>query len=259
MTSKLATEFTRRIRSREPLIGYWSTLDAPMATERISRLGYDFVTLDAQHGLLGYSGILHGLLAIDAGQTAVGLVRVENNDLTVIGKALDAGAVGVIVPLVNTAADAAAAVAATKYPPVGGRSYGPARSALRIGPVPAAANAATLVFAMIETPDGLANVEAICATAGLDGIYVGPSDLTIAVGGGYPGDPAVETEFQAALETIAKAAAAAGVAAGIYTPSGDIAAQRLRQGYTFVTIASDLTHLEQAAAAHLAAATVDRP
>ncbi|MCE3245953.1 MAG: aldolase, partial [Arthrobacter sp.] len=79
-------------------------LDAPVATERIGRLGYDYVALDAQHGLLGYSGVLNGLMAIDAGRTAVGMVRVEDNNLTAIGKALDAGAVGVIVPLSNTAA-----------------------------------------------------------------------------------------------------------------------------------------------------------
>ncbi|CAH0170804.1 5-keto-4-deoxy-D-glucarate aldolase [Arthrobacter sp. Bi83] len=255
MTSELALEFARKIRAREQAVGYWAVLDAPVATERIGRLGYDYVALDAQHGLLGYSGVLSGLMAIDAGHTAVGMVRVEDNNLTAIGKALDAGAVGVIVPLVNTAADAAAAVAAAKYPPMGGRSYGPMRSALRIGPVPADANAATLVFAMIETPDGLKNVKEICATPGLDGIYVGPSDLAIAVGGAYPGDPAIDAEFNAALETIAEAAASAGVAAGIHTASGDIAAQRLRQGYTFTTVASDLTHLELAAKAHLAAAT----
>ena len=166
MTSELATEFARKIRAREQAVGYWAVLDAPVATERIGRLGYDYVALDAQHGLLGYSGVLNGLMAIDAGHTAVGMVRVEDNNFTAIGKALDAGAVGVIVPLVNTAADAAAAVAAAKYPPLGGRSYGPMRSALRIGPVPADANAATLVFAMIETPEGLANVKEICATPG---------------------------------------------------------------------------------------------
>lgn len=255
MTSELALEFARKIRAREQAVGYWAVLDAPVATERIGRLGYDYVALDAQHGLLGYSGVLNGLMAIDAGHTAVGMVRVEDNNLTAIGKALDAGAVGIIVPLVNTGADAAAAVAAAKYPPMGGRSYGPMRSALRIGPVPADANAATLVFAMIETPDGLKNVKEICATPGLDGIYVGPSDLAIAVGGAFPGDPAIEAEFNAALEAIAEAAASAGVAAGIHTASGDIAAQRLRQGYTFTTVASDLTHLELAAKAHLAAAT----
>ena len=88
------------------------------------RLGYDYIALDAQRGLLGYSGVLNGLMAIDAGHTAVGMVRVEANDFTAIGKALDAGAVGVIVPLINNAEDAAAAVAAAKYPPLGGRLTG---------------------------------------------------------------------------------------------------------------------------------------
>ena len=154
MTSELATEFARKIRAREQAVGYWAVLDAPVATERIGRLGYDYVALDAQHGLLGYSGVLNGLMAIDAGHTSVGMVRVEDNNLTAIGKALDAGAVGVIVPLVNTAADAANAVAAAKYPPMGGRSYGPMRSALRIGPIPADANATTLLLYRIII-DGL--------------------------------------------------------------------------------------------------------
>ncbi|BDZ52017.1 aldolase [Frondihabitans sucicola] len=251
MTSPVATEFARAIRARERIVGYWITLDSPPSTERIARLGYDYVCLDAQHGLFGYSGMLGGLTAIDAGATSVGLVRVEANDITPIGKALDAGASGIIVPLVDSAADAASAVASAKYPPVGRRSYGPMRSTLRVGPVPAEANDTTLVFAMIETPEGLANVEAIAATPGLDGVYVGPSDLAIAVGAAFPGDPAVETEFEAALVRVAAAAAAAGVAAGIHTPHGDVAARRLGEGYTFATVAGDLNHLEQAAADHL--------
>jgi 4-hydroxy-2-oxoheptanedioate aldolase len=256
-SSPQVLEFARKIRARERAVGYWCVLDAPVATERIARLGYDYVALDAQHGLLGCSGLLNGLMAIDAGQTAVGLVRVDSNNATSIGRALDAGAAGVIVPLVDTAEDAAAAVAAAKYPPLGRRSYGPMRSALRVGPIPAEANASTLVFAMIETPEGLANVKEICATPGLDGIYVGPSDLSLAVGGAFPNDPAIQAEFDEALAVIADAAAAAGIAAGIHTAAGPIAAQRLKQGYTFVSIASDLTHLELAAKAHLDAATAE--
>ena len=256
-SSPQVLEFARKIRARERAVGYWCVLDAPVATERIARLGYDYVALDAQHGLLGYSGLLNGLMAIDASQGAVGLVRVDSNNATSIGRALDAGAAGIIVPLVDTAEDAAAAVAAAKYPPLGRRSYGPMRSALRVGPIPADANASTLVFAMIETPEGLANVKEICATPGLDGIYVGPSDLSLAVGGAFPNDPAIQAEFDEALAVIADAAAAAGIAAGIHTAAGPIAAQRLRQGYTFVSIASDLTHLELAAKAHLDAATAE--
>ncbi|MDQ4489426.1 aldolase/citrate lyase family protein [Sinomonas sp. ASV486] len=256
-SSPQVLEFARKIRARERAVGYWCVLDAPVATERIALLGYDYVALDAQHGLLGYSGVLHGLMAIDAGQRAVGLVRVDDNNPTSIGRALDAGAAGVIVPLVDTAEQAAAAVAAAKYPPLGRRSYGPMRSALRVGPIPAEANASTLVFAMIETPEGLANVKDICATPGLDGVYVGPSDLSLAVGGAFPGDPAIQAEFDEALAAVADAAATAGVAAGIHTAAGTIAAQRFQQGFTFASVASDLTHLELAAKAHLDAASTE--
>jgi 4-hydroxy-2-oxoheptanedioate aldolase len=246
-----AAEFAAKVRRRESVVGYWVVLDSPSSTERLARLGYDYVSLDAQHGLFGYSGLLNALTAIDAAGGAVGLVRVAANDPTRIGRALDAGAAGVVVPLVNTAADAAAAVAACRYPPLGLRSYGPARSSLRIGPAPVEANDAVVVLAMIETREGLANVEAIAATPGLDGLYIGPSDLTLAVGGAGPGDPAVAAPFATAVERVRRACEANGLAAGIHTRSGEEAARRLAEGFTVVTLAGDLTHLEAAAKAHL--------
>lgn len=239
--------FSARLRAREPVLGYWSALDAPVATERIARLGYDYVCLDGQHGYLGYSGLLGALLAVDAAGGAVGLVRVEANDITPIGRALDAGASGVIVPLIETAADAAEAVASVRYPPVGRRSFATNRSGLR----PAEANDRNVVVAMIETPSALSELDAICATPGLDGVYVGPSDLSLAVGGAFPMDPAVSTEFEAAVTRVREAARQAGIAAGIHTPNGTTAARRLAEGYTFASIASDLSHLEQAARTHL--------
>ncbi|GAA3119445.1 4-hydroxy-2-oxoheptanedioate aldolase [Kribbella aluminosa] len=254
-----ANDFALKVRAREQLVGYWITLDSPAAAERIGRLGYDYVVLDGQHGLIGYRGLVTGLLAIDAGSSigpraSVGLVRVEANDPTPIGRALDAGATGVIVPLVDTADDVARAVRAAKYPPAGARSFGPMRAALRIGPVPADSNEATVVLAMIETPLGLRNVAEICATPGLDGVYVGPSDLSLALGAKFPGDPEVDGPFEEAVELIARTAREAGVAAGIHTFDGEAAKRRLAQGYTFATVASDLSHLEAAAAAHLTTA-----
>lgn len=251
-----ANDFARRVRAREKLVGYWVTLDVPPAAERIARLGYDYVVLDGQHGLIGYQGLTTGLLAIDAGSAigprpTVGMVRVEANDPTPIGRALDAGATGVIVPLVDSADDVARAVRAAKYPPAGVRSFGPMRAALRIGPVPADSNDATVVLAMIETPLGLRNVAEICATPGLDGVYVGPSDLSLALGARFPGDPEVEGPFEEAVELIARTAQEAGIAAGIHTFDGDSAKKRLDQGYTYATVASDLSHLEAIAAAHL--------
>ena len=246
-----ALEFAQRVRAQETVIGYWVVLDSPVSTERISRVGYDYVALDAQHGLMEYSGWLHGLMAIDAGGTAASIIRVPANNATYIGQALDAGAAGVIVPLVNSAAEAAQAVQAVRYPPHGMRSYGPMRSALRVGPKPADADAAVLCLVMIETPEGLAHVEEICAVPGVDGVYIGPSDLCLAVGGKYPNDPDVATEFNAALVRIREAALAAGIAPAIHTASGEIAQKRIAEGFTFITISSDLTHLEAAAAAHL--------
>ncbi|MFD4946052.1 HpcH/HpaI aldolase/citrate lyase family protein [Streptomyces sp. NPDC058239] len=254
----IPADFAAALRSRQRLIGYWSLLDSPVAAERLARLGYDYLAFDAQHGLFGYQGMLNNLMAVDTkGSTAVSMVRVEANDPASIGRALDAGATGVIVPLIDNAQDAADAVAAVRYPPLGRRSYGPMRSQLYIGPNPADAHAETVVLAMIETADGLADVEAICATPGLDGIYIGPSDLRIAIGGATSTDPSVSAEFEAALVTVREAAEAAGIAAGIHNSDGAGAAKRLAEGFTFATVASDVIHLEQSARGHLAAARSD--
>lgn len=245
--------FASRLRSRETLIGYWSVLDAPVATERLSRLGYDYVAIDMQHGLVDYGGLIASLMAVDAGGAA-GVVRVGANDPTLIGRALDAGAAAVIVPLVNSADDAARAVASARYAPVGIRSYGPMRSGLRIGPAPRVADDQTAVVAMIETTAGLVAVEQIARTPGLAGLYVGPSDLTIALGGETSTDPAVADAFEAALERVVAVASEAGIAAGVHTVTGEMAQLRIAQGFTFASIASDLTHLEATARTHLDAA-----
>lgn len=254
-----ATRFADRLREGGPIVGYWSVLDAPVVLERLGRVGYDYVAIDAQHGLLGYSGILSGLMAIDAGAAAggtatVGLVRVRSKEAGGIGQALDAGALGVIVPLVNSAADAAEAVAAATYAPHGIRSYGPMRSQLRVGPTPAEADASIVVLAMIETAEGLAHVEEIAATPGLSGLYIGPSDLALALGARWPGDPDVGEQFDAALDSIRAAGRRHGLPVIIHTPDGNTARTRLDQGFTGVTIASDLVHIEVAARGHLDAA-----
>lgn len=249
-----AADFATRLRNRERIVGYWSVIDSPVSTEWLAHVGWDYLALDLQHGLIAYDGMLRGLQAIDAAAGPAGVVRVEANDPTYIGKALDAGARMVIVPLVDSAEDAARAVSATRYPPIGIRSYGPMRSQLRVGPVPADSNRDTAVVAMIETAQGLDNVEAICGVAGLDGVYVGPSDLRLAVGGSSSSDTSVDDAFEAALVRVQKAAAAAGIAAGIHTAAGESAARRLSEGYTFATVASDLTHLKAVSAEHLKAA-----
>jgi 4-hydroxy-2-oxoheptanedioate aldolase len=248
----VTVELSEKLRSGARTVGYWVLSDNPQAVERIAGAGYDYVCFDAQHGLLEYRALLDGLTALDA-CGATGLVRVQHNHQFFIGQALDAGAAGVIIPMVDTAEDARAAVAACRYPPAGRRSFGPVRAELRRATTPAEANAAVLCLPMIETAAGLEHVEEIAATAGVDGLYVGPSDLRLGVGGASPDDPAHDDAFAAALERIRAAAAAAGVAAGIHCPTGEVAAQRFAEGFTWVSIASDLTHLEQAARDHLGA------
>jgi len=249
-----AAEFTARARRRESVVGYWMTLDSPVLTERLAGIGYDYIVLDAQHGEHDGRAQLVGLQAVDAAGRSAGMVRVEANHATPIGRALDLGAAGVIVPLINTADEAAAAVAAARYPPRGIRSYGPLRADLRIGPTPAEVDDTVLVLAMIETAAGLANVEEIAATPGLDGVYVGPSDLSIGLGAAYPGDPAIEESFTQALAGIRHVCDRRGIIAGIHTPTGEAAAQRLAEGFTLATVAHDVGHLVAGAHRHLTVA-----
>jgi 4-hydroxy-2-oxoheptanedioate aldolase len=247
------THLAQRLRDRERLVGYWVTSDNPPGTERIAAAGYDYVCLDAQHGLLDDAGLLRGVMAAELGGAAA-VARVPANDLTCIGRALDMGARAVIVPLVETVEQASSAARACRYPPHGGRSYGPARSGLRIGPAPRDAEAEIACIAMIETRAGLDNVAAICATEGIDGVYVGPADLSISLFGGSPQEGWERPEFPQALAAIRAAAAAAGVAVGLHTFAGAGAARALADGFDFVSIDSDLAHLSAAAAQHLSAA-----
>jgi 4-hydroxy-2-oxoheptanedioate aldolase len=245
------------VRSRQPLIGYWVSSDSAAIAERMASAGYDYICLDLQHGLLDYPGILHGLMAVAAGGSA-GIVRVPPGDPAWIGRALDAGARGVIVPLVSTAAQAAAAVAACRYPPAGERSFGPVRSGLTIGPAPRAADEQVACIVMIETADGLANAAAICAVPGVDAVYVGPSDLSISLGADEPAAGWARPEFGQALAAIRAAAAAAGIGCGMHCNDGDAAARALADGFTFATVSNDLSHLQAAARDHLARARAGR-
>jgi 4-hydroxy-2-oxoheptanedioate aldolase len=194
------------------------------------------------------------VLATDAGGSS-SVVRVGANDAGLIGRALDAGARAVIVPLVNTADEAALAVAACRYQPGGIRSFGPSRAPLRVGAGDVASvDAAVACIVMIETAAGLANVEAICSTPGLDGVYIGPSDLSIALGATTAGDVADLLAFHEGLAAVRAAAERAGIACGMHCPTGEVAAARLAEGFTFASVSSDLLHLEAAARAHFEAA-----
>jgi 4-hydroxy-2-oxoheptanedioate aldolase len=238
----VAQHFAARLRARETIIGYWVTTDNPPATERIARAGYDYVCLDLQHGLLDQRGALAGVMATELGGST-GVIRVPANDPALIGKALDTGARAVIVPLVNTAADAAHAARACRYPPGGVRSFGPMRSGLTIGFAPREADEQVACIVMIETPEGLRNVAEICAEPGIDAIYVGPSDLALAVGGQTPQEGWQRPEYQQALTAIRAAAVGAGKSCGLHVNDGNAAAKALDDGFDFVSISNDLNHI----------------
>jgi 4-hydroxy-2-oxoheptanedioate aldolase len=248
-----AMHFAARLRARQPLVGYWVASDNPAATERLASVGYDYVCLDAQHGLLDYPGVLHGLMAVAAGGAA-GVVRVPGHDPAWIGRALDAGARAIIVPLVETAQEAAAAATACRYPPAGVRSYGPMRSSLTIGPAPREADEEVACIVMIETRAGLRNAAEICAVPGVDAVYVGPSDLSLALGADEPAAGWARPEFTGALRDIRAAAQMAGIGCGMHCNDGDAGARALADGFTFASISNDLNHILALGRDHLARA-----
>jgi len=239
-------------RRGEPSVGAWLSVGNVHTAELIANAGFDWVCIDMQHGLIAYSDLLRMLPAISTTDTTP-LVRVSSNNLPEINKALDAGAMGVIVPLVNTAEDAAAAVSACRYPPDGTRSFGPTRAALYGGRGYAAeANGQIACIAMIETQEGLDNLDAIVATPGLGGVYVGPSDLALSLGLPPRGDTD-EPRHLAAVEQILAACKRAKVPAGIHTGGLEWSRRRLAMGFDFVTLGTDAGFMMQAVTADLAA------
>jgi 4-hydroxy-2-oxoheptanedioate aldolase len=189
--------------------------------------------------------LVDGIRAIERCGVAP-LSRVATNTTWMIGKVLDAGAAGVIVPLVDDAADAAAAVAACRYPPRGTRSYGPTRAQLFHKPATAQGFEDVLCFAMVETKRGLANLDEIARTPSLDGIYVGPSDLSLALGHPSPLGPRAP-ELEASLETIASACRRHGIVAGIHCSDGATAHHFADRGFRLITCFKDTTLIANAA------------
>ncbi len=228
----------------------WCHVGNPFTAEIMAAQGFDSLTVDMQHGALDYSDLLPMLQAMRASGATL-LARVPWLDPAHVMKALDAGAGGIICPMVSTADDAARLVSFMRYPPDGVRSYGPTRAVYAHGEGYAArANASVLAFAMIETAEGLANLDAIVATPGLDGIYVGPSDLTLSVSNGRlpAGLDRQEPEMTAARQSIAAACQRQGIIAALHCATPGYAARAVGWGYRMTTIGSDIRFLSTGAA-----------
>jgi 4-hydroxy-2-oxoheptanedioate aldolase len=220
----------------------WLSVPNSFTAEMMARQGFDALCVDLQHGLNELPNLLPMLQAISQTDT-VPVVRVPWNDPAIIMKALDVGAYGIIVPLVNTAAEAAAAVAACRYPPVGIRSSGPIR-AMHYGGAnyQAEANGEIVVLAMIETKEGLANLDAICATPGLDGVYIGPADLSYALGLPPRGDNP-DPQHVAACDRIRETAHRHGIKACMHCASAAFAAGAVKRGFDLIMLTSDVASM----------------
>ena len=240
-------------RAGEPTIGGWLSLANTHTAELMANAGFDWLCVDLQHGLLGYEDLRHMLPAISTTDTTP-IVRVAGNDPKEIMKVLDAGALGVIVPLVNNRAEAAAAISACRYPPDGTRSFGPIRAALYGGRGYAAeANGEITCIVMIETKEGIEKVEEIVTTPGLGGVYIGPSDLALSLGLPPLGDTDNPTHL-ATVEKIVAACKRHKVPVGIHTGGLDYTRRRLEAGFDFVTLGTDAGFLMRQVATELAAA-----
>ena len=204
-----------------------------------------------QHGALDYSNVLPMFQAMRASGATI-MARVPWNEPGIIMKALDAGAYGIICPMVNNAEDAARFVSYLRYPPHGQRSFGPTRVSFVAGANYAAeANDNMLAFAMIETADGMVNLDAIAATPGLDGIYVGPADLTLSLTHGRlaPGFDREEPEMIKALQTILAACKKNGIRAALHCGTPEYAALAIGWGFNMTTVGGDSRFLAAAAGA----------
>jgi 4-hydroxy-2-oxoheptanedioate aldolase len=236
----------RALRAGETFFSGWCSLPYPIVAETIGREGFAAVTLEAQHGLWDVNALLTGVAAVRQGGAAP-VVRVPVADFALVSRALDFGAEGIIAPMINTAADARAFAAAAKYPPTGERSWGPHRVTSLAGLTDQSvylreANDNVITLAMIETRTALGNLAAIVDTPGIDGLFLGPSDLSIALSDGKSLDP-LSKDVERELDRIVAASQKAGKIPGAFCHTAERAAALQKRGMRFLAVMSDLAML----------------
>lgn len=229
------------LRSKQVIHGFWSVTGHPAVVDTAASVGPDFVVIDTQHGLdLGQ--VDASLFTLMAHHGVPGLVRVESIDLGRIGRTLDLGAAGIIVPLVESVDDAERAVHATRHAPRGGRSYG--MQTRRVGPF----DENPYIVVQVETAGAVENIDAIAAVDGVDALYIGPADLGLALGGEPASD--VMTVFEGthpnattladAFGAVVAAASGHGIASGLHCGTGGSSARAVAEGFTMTAAATDI-------------------
>ncbi len=239
------------------VVNAWLAIANSFSAEVMASAPFDSITIDTQHGMIDFEGAVAMFGAI-SGYPPTPLARVKWNDPAAIMKLLDAGAYGIICPMINSAAECERFVGACRYAPEGYRSFGPARGLLYGGPDYASeANHTIIAIAMIETFEALENLDDIMGVDGLDAVYIGPNDLAISLGHAPSPEPTAP-EVKEAIEAIRVAAERHGVVAGIHVLSGESARRRIEQGFRFVSLSNDARLMAAAANAEIEAARGER-
>ena len=246
----------RQIGAGTPVFAAWCGLPEPLIAELLAREGFDTAVLDMQPGAFDIDTAIRGIALVAlAGKPAI--VRIPVGDFALVSRLFDAGAAAVVAPMINSVAEATALAAFAKFPPMGERSWGPHRAITLSGMEPQAylarANSIHLAIAMIETREALAALDDILAVPGIDGVLVGPSDLSIALSHGAKLDPE-SADVDAALTHIAERCKAHGKFAAVFTFSGAKAGQMAKRGFALCSIATDQLLLRAVARAELAVA-----
>jgi 4-hydroxy-2-oxoheptanedioate aldolase len=250
----------RLLKDGKPAVGTWLTLGSITAARFLARAGFDWLTVDIEHNLMGMETATHMFASVaDAGCTV--LARVPSNRHDHIKRVLDNGAHGVVVPMVNTRQEALEAVAACLYPPVGTRSVGGSVHALNFAATPAdyyaRANEEVAIILQCEHIQAVRDFDAVFSVPGIDAVFVGPNDLSASMRSA-DGQPPPPEAFRQALADILAGCRRNGVAAGIHTFSAEDARQRIDEGWQFVAVSSELRFMVDAAARVVSALGPDR-
>ena len=243
----MATRLKQRLMQGKACVNGWLAIPSGFSAEVMAQCGWDSVTVDMQHGVQDYQSMVTCFQGMQA-HPVTPMVRVPWNEPGIVGKVLDGGAMGVICPMVNTKAEAEALVSYAKYPPAGKRSNGPIRAAMygEASSYQATANDEILIIPMIETQEAIDNIEAILDVPGINGIYVGPSDLGLSMGM-VPTLDREEPKILGIYELLIKETSKRGIFAGLHNATGAYAAKMIKMGFRLVTIANDSGLMAKAA------------
>ncbi len=249
----MANKLKQRIQSGKAAVNGWLAIPSGFSAEVMAQCGWDSVTVDMQHGVQDYLSMVQCFQAMTA-HPITPLVRVPWNEPGIIGKVLDGGAWGVICPMVNNRAEAQALATSCLYPPAGKRSNGPIRAAMygEASNYQKTANDEVLVIPMIETQEGIDNIDEILTVPGISGIYIGPSDMGLSLGL-IPILDREEPQILGIYEKLLASCKRHGKFAGIHNGTGAYAGRMVQMGFRFVTIANDSGLMARAARAEVAA------